>query len=192
MYMDAVFSMIVYTVSTAAFYVLGAAVLHGRNEIPRGYDMIETLSRMYTETIGPEAKYCFLAGAITVLFSTLFSASAAWTRQFTDVFGRLRLLTVENKAHREKSISILTWILLALWFFAFVCVQRPVFMVVLGGTATSVILLIVVYAAFYFRYRELPEALTPSRLYDVFLYISAAAILFVGMKALVSVLLIFK
>jgi manganese transport protein len=186
MYLDAFFSMIIYTFATAAFFILGAAVLHGRGEIPSGYQMIETLSRMYTETIGPGAKYFFLAGAIVVLFSTLFAATAANARQFTDAFGRLKLLKFENRIHRERAIGIVTWTLLIIWFTAYTLVQRPVFMVVLGGIATSIILLLVVYAAFVFRFRDLPKPLTPSKFYDVFLFISSLAIIGVGVKAIIS------
>ena len=45
MYLDALASMVVYTVVTAAFYVLGAAILHHRGEIPKGFEMVKTLSR---------------------------------------------------------------------------------------------------------------------------------------------------
>ena len=46
MNLDAVLSMVVYTLVTAAFYLLGAAVLYKRGEIPDGFGMIETLSKM--------------------------------------------------------------------------------------------------------------------------------------------------
>jgi hypothetical protein len=52
MYLDAVMSMVVYTIVTAAFYLLGAAVLHSGGTVPEGYQMVETLSRIFTETLG--------------------------------------------------------------------------------------------------------------------------------------------
>ena len=56
MYLDAVCSMIVYTLVTAAFYLLGAALLHQHGEVPEGYAMVETLSKLFTETLGEWAK----------------------------------------------------------------------------------------------------------------------------------------
>ncbi|MEZ4849895.1 MAG: Nramp family divalent metal transporter [Bacteroidia bacterium] len=50
MYLDAFLAMLLYTLVTAAFYLLGAAVLHASGDIPEGYEMINTLSRMYTES----------------------------------------------------------------------------------------------------------------------------------------------
>jgi Mn2+/Fe2+ NRAMP family transporter len=80
MYLDALASMVFYTIVTAAFYLLGAAVLHARGDVPKGYQMIETLARMYTESLGPWARGVFLTGAFVVLYSTVYSALAAWTR----------------------------------------------------------------------------------------------------------------
>ena len=92
MELDAVLAMIVYTLVTAAFYLLGAAILHKQGNIPEGYSMVESLSVMYTESIGPGAKPAFMIGAFVVLFSTLFAALAAWTRQWSDIFGQIGLI----------------------------------------------------------------------------------------------------
>ena len=83
MYFDALLSLAGYTIVTAAFYVLGAAVLHARGDTPEGYAMIQTLGTMYTESIGPWANSLFMAGANVVLFLTMFDAWAAWAGVFT-------------------------------------------------------------------------------------------------------------
>jgi hypothetical protein len=49
-------------------------------------------------------------------------------------------------------------------------------MVFLGGVATVVILLIVVFAALYFRYHRLDQRLLPTRRYDAGLWISSVSI----------------
>ncbi|MEM9016321.1 MAG: Nramp family divalent metal transporter, partial [Verrucomicrobiota bacterium] len=87
MYWDAFLSMLVYTFMTLAFYILGAAILHAQDLQPKGFDTVQTLSRMYTDSLGGWAETAFLIGAFFVLFSTLFSALAAWSRQFSDAFG---------------------------------------------------------------------------------------------------------
>lgn len=180
MYFDAFASMFVYTLVTAAFYLLGCAVLHARSEVPAGYAMIRTLSSMYTETLGTWANGIFLAGAFIVLFSTLFSALAGWSRIFSDAFSRIGLFDFDNPKSRGISIAVLAWAFPLLWMVLALFTKNPAWNVILGGISTSVILLIVLGAALYFRYRRLPEQLTPSRLYDIALWISAAAILAVG------------
>lgn len=185
MYWDAVLSMVVYTLVTAAFYILGAAVLHVQDRIPEGYQMIETLSGMYTETLGPGARNIFLVCAVVVLFSTLFSALASWTRIFSDAFGKLGFLNFRDIKQRRKAIAIFAWVFPALWALMFLFVQLPVLMVIIGGFFTSVLLLIVVFAAIHFRYRQLNKDLKPGLLYDIAFWVSVAAILLAAIYSII-------
>ena len=68
MYLDAILSMVAYTTITAAFYLLGAAVLHDRGSVPEDYKLIDTLATMYTETIGPWGRMVLLIGASSSFF----------------------------------------------------------------------------------------------------------------------------
>jgi len=188
MYMDALLSMLVYTVVTAAFYLLGAAVLHRSGLVPEGYEMVESLSRIYTETLGPGAKSIYLLGALIVLFSTLFAALASWTRIFSDCFGQIGWINFYKPAVRKKSIAILAWVFPFTWAALFIFIKLPVLMILIGGFVTSILLLIVVYAAFHFRYKRLPESLKPSRFYDFALLLSALVIVSVGVYSIVQVL----
>src|SRR5262249_30103543 len=80
MQLDAWFSMVVFTVATVAFYLLGAAVLNPQGLDPKGAEMIPTLSRMYLqplegtslEVLRPLTRVGFLLGAWAVLFKTLY------------------------------------------------------------------------------------------------------------------------
>ena len=53
-------------------------------------------------------------------------------------------------------------------------------MVVLGGLPTVVILVIVVFAALYFRYRRVTSRMVPTRTYDIALWTSSLAIAIVA------------
>ncbi len=180
MYLDAVLSMVVYTTVTAAFYILGAAVLHGGGSVPEGYQMVEVLSRIFTETLGAWARLLFLVGAFFVLYSTLFTATASWARVWGDAFGQLGWMKFVGEADQRRTIAILSWVLPVVWCALFLFFQAPVMMVILGGIATSILLLLIVYVAFVFRYRELPLSLKPSVTYDLFFWISIVSILMVS------------
>ena len=186
MYVDAIASMLLYTLATAAFYLLGAAVLHGRGEVPEGPQIIAVLSGIYTETLGPGAMGLFLVGAVTALFSTLFVACASSTRMFTDAFAQLGFLSYDDEIAKRRWFRVLAWLLPFTWTTLFLYVQSPLFMVTAGGVALAVLLLLVVFAAQHFRYGRLAPELRPSRLYDVLLWLSIAAILAVGLKAVVA------
>jgi manganese transport protein len=188
MYLDAVLSMVVYTIVTAAFYLLGAAVLHSAGSVPEGYEMIEVLSKIFTETLGPWAKTLFLVGAFFVLYSTLFTAAASWARVWGDAFGQLGWMKFDTEAAQRKSIGILSWVLPAIWCILFLFLQSPVMMVILGGIATSILLLLIVYVSLVFRYRKLPATLKPSAAYDVFFWISVISILTVSGYGIVQIL----
>ncbi|HDS06399.1 MAG TPA: divalent metal cation transporter [Bacteroides sp.] len=185
MYLDAFLSMIVYTIVTAAFFVLGAAILHRRGEIPEGYEMIETLSRIYTDSVGPAAKNIFLAGSFVVLFSTLFAALAIRTRIFSDLFGVVKWIDFSNLRVRLRTIRILAVVFPLLWTIAFLLVKLPVLMVTIGGIATFIMLVIVVVAGFYFRFGTREQLLRPGRFYNVALVVSCIAIILVGVYGVV-------
>ncbi|MCB0664544.1 MAG: Nramp family divalent metal transporter [Saprospiraceae bacterium] len=187
MQMDALASMIVYTIMTAAFYLLGAAVLHASGDLPEGYAMVESLSRMYTESLGPEVKTFFLAGAFMVLFSTLFAALAAWTRQFSDVFGQLGWINFFDPVQRGKSIAILSWVFPFLWAIIFLFIKLPVAMVIAGGIITSIILLLVIWVVIHLRYKQLPLEFRPKSSYDILLWISIIVTLVIALYGIIQI-----
>jgi Mn2+/Fe2+ NRAMP family transporter len=184
MYLDAFLSMVVYTIMTAAFYLLGAAILHRQELLPAGMEVVETLSRLYTESLGNWAGMMFLIGGFIVLFSTLFSALAAWSRLFSDAFGQIGWIDFKDSKQRHLAIGIFAWFFAISWATLFLLMKMPVLMVTIGGVITTVILLIVVFAALHFRYRQVPEALKSGILYDSAFWISVVAI---GMVAIYGI-----
>ncbi|MEM9829769.1 MAG: Nramp family divalent metal transporter [Bacteroidota bacterium] len=186
MYWDALLSMVVYTIVTAVFYLLGAAILHESGDIPEGYQMVEALSRIYTETLGPNAKSVFLLGALVVLFSTLFAALASWTRIFSDCFGQIGWINFYDPQIRRRSIAVLAWVFPLAWTLLFLFIQLPVAMILIGGFVTSILLLIIVFAAYQFRYHRLPKALSPSLGYDIAFWISSVVIFLIGLYSIVK------
>lgn len=190
MYLDALLAMVVYTVMTACFYMLGAAILSASvdagGQVPDGINLVGALSTMYTETLGPWAGGVFLAGAFVVLFSTLFSALGAWTRAYADSFGQTGWIDFNNNKQRRKTIAVCAWVIPMLWSTAYFFMGKPKMMVIVGGVATSVMLLIVVLAAFHFRFRRLAHELRPGKFYDFAFWGSAIAIVLVGVYSLVK------
>ena len=180
MYLDAILSMVAYTLMTAMFYLLGAAVLNRTGQVPADQELINVLAEMYTRSLGTWARVLFLIGAFVVLFSTLFAALAAWSRLFSDAFGRVGLYSFDDPTARRRAIAICAWVIPMIWGVLFLWVKLPGAMVIVGGSATTVILLIVVFATMYFRYKRLDPRLKPTIVYDATLWVSALAIAFVA------------
>jgi manganese transport protein len=180
MYLDAMLAMVAYTLMTVMFYLLGAAILHRQELVPENHELISTLGTMYTDSLGPWARSVFVVGAFVVLYSTLFAALAAWTRMFSDAFARVGLFDFGDEVKRRQCIAICAWIIPAIWASLFLFMEQPALMVVLGGLPTVVILVIVVFAALYFRYRRLNYRMLPTIKYDIALWTSSIAIAMVA------------
>ncbi len=185
---DALVSMAVYTLVTVVFYLLGAAILHTQGLIPASDQLVSTLSKMYTDSLGAWAGGVFLAGAFVVLFSTVIAALGAWTRMFSDAFAQIGMIDFTDARQRGRLITLLAFLIPLGWASAFLFYQDPAYMVVIGGLVTVVILFIVAFAAAWFRYRELPREFTPGKLYDTWLWLSILAISLVGIYGLLKAL----
>jgi len=179
MQLDAVVAMIIYTLVTAAFYLLGAAILHGRGEVPGGNRLVELIANIYTETLGRGVRNAYLVGAFFVLFSSVFATLAYWTRLFPDIAGQFGWITSSDLKTRTKAVAILAWSFPVLWMVAYYFIGSPVFMILSGGVIGAVLLFLIAYAALWFRYhRNVVVAASP--VYDIFLWLSAVSILLVG------------
>lgn len=187
MYLDAGVAMIIYTAVTAAFYLLGASILHGSEHIPEGNELINTLANIYTQTLGESFRIVFLIGAFFVLFSSVFATLAYWSRLFSDIAGQKGWISFNNSRQRKKLITILAFVIPLLWAFAYLFIKLPVLMIISGGVVGSVLLLIIVYAAVCFRYIT-PSTLKAGRLYDTLLWISISSILIVAVYGIIQLL----
>jgi Mn2+/Fe2+ NRAMP family transporter len=188
MYLDAIVAMVIYTVVTAAFYLLGASILYGNSDIPTGNQLIETLANIYTQTLGENARLAYTAGAFFVLFSSVFATLAYWTRLFPDIFGELGWIAYDELKTRKIWVAILAWILPVLWAIAFAFVKLPAFMVLSGGVVGSVLLLLVVYAAIEFRFKNSALNLASGAFSIILFWLS---VLSIGMVSLYGIVKLF-
>jgi Mn2+/Fe2+ NRAMP family transporter len=177
MQIDTVTAMVIYTVTTVAFYLLGAGVLHGEQKIPAGYDMIRILSSMYTTTLGDWAFYLFLLGAFFVLYSTTFSATASTSHVLVDFLDLARLLPLKDQKQR---LLCWRWVvvgLIALCTFWYLILGIPVVMVIVGGIAQACMLPILGFSAIHLRYRHTEPVLRPGLRLDVLLWLASTLML---------------
>ncbi len=180
MHLDAWTSMVVFTLSTVAFYFMGAAVLHPQKLVPQGSEMIATLSEMYKGPFGDWTQILFLIGAGTVLFKTLYLACAANSRMTVDFLNLMGIIKVTSAAIRIQYIQVFCVIfpIVALGFYLF---QRdPQLMVKLGGMAQAATLPMMACVTVYFRYYKIYPRLKPKPITDIFLWIALIAILVVA------------
>ena len=174
---DTLVAMVLYTLATLAFYTLGASVLHRSGQLPAGYDMIKTLSHMYTTTLGPWAYGLFLLGAFIVLFSTIFSGMASNSRVLVDFLDLIRIIRIGSTEERWGWHRRAVVTLVLIYTFWFLLVGQPVFMVIIGGIAQASMLPIIGFSTIYLRYKHSKPGLTPSFLTDVLLWVCSTLML---------------
>ena len=174
---DVLNSMVIYTVSTVAFYLLGAGILNSLGVVPEGAEMVKTLSNMYTETLGPWSRDLFLAGAVAVLYSTVFASTASHSRLLADFLATLRLYDNRKYATRLGLTRVFVVILLAAPSLAFMVLHEPVLMVKIGGVSEALMLPIIGFSTIYLRYAHLPKKILPKPWITLALWLTSAVML---------------
>lgn len=189
MKLDAWFSMVVFTVATIAFYLLGAAVLHRQHLNPSGKDMIATMSAMYLTPLEgtrlaflrPFTAVGFLLGAWAVLFKTLYVATAGNSRMTADFLNLAGIWPQQGPRQRTRAVD--TFCLLypvgaLAMYFAF---REPVTLIKIGGISQALMLPLISGATLYLWRRDTdprvgPSAITVAVTWVAFLAISAVAV----------------
>jgi manganese transport protein len=181
MHVDIGVSMLIYTVATVAFYLLGAGILKQMGLVPSGQDLIPALSNLYTQTLGGWAIWPFYVGAIVTLHGTIFAATAAHARLFADFARLLGLFAADDWAARRAWVRRFVALLVALPVLLYLVFASPVKMVIAGGVVQAMMLPVAGAGALYLHHVHLPRELAPRRWVTAGLW--AATLIMAGFAA---------
>ena len=175
---DAFSSMVIYTLATAAFYLMGVAVLHAEGLNPEGPRMVSTLARSYVPIFGEYAKWLFLSGAIAVLYSTFLVANAGNARMMADFAGVAGWSSnVSDSNVRRRLVRGVSTFLPILCLVMFLTYPKPVILITISGMMQCLMLPMLAFGALYFRYNETDSRLRPGPFWDAALFASSLALL---------------
>lgn len=152
MRVDAWVSFALYTTTTLAFYLLGAAILHAKQVQVENARMIETLSLMYREVFGEWSYWMFLVGAFAVLYSTIFGATASNARLAVDALGLWGVKRYRDGAERLRWLKYACVALPVAFTTVFILVGAPVSLVFIGAVGQGLMLPFLSGAAIYYHY----------------------------------------
>ncbi len=183
MHLDAWVSMVVFTLATVSFYLLGATILYRLKLHPSGSNMIAELAKMYVEVFGQWTWYFFLIGSWAVLFKTLYVASAAHSRLTSDFFSMAGFVKYENSHARLRMIRNLCVFFPMLALVFYLVVGEPRGMVTFGGFAQGITLPIIAGATLYLRYKETDRRIAPSWITDVAVWLAFILCTVLAVKA---------
>lgn len=181
---DAFASMIIYTGATVAFYLLGAAVLHGKGLEVTNDNLMASLSNLYSESFGVVGMWIFIVGAIAVLYSTVFVATASNGRLAADLLLLLGLVKGDSDELRQQRSRLTCVALPVVYCVFYLTLGRPVTLVTIGAVAQALMLPFLGYAALYFLYRQTHAELRPGKSWVAFVWLSSLLMGAVGVYQL--------
>jgi manganese transport protein len=149
---DAWVSFGLYTTTTLAFYLLGAAILHAKSLKVENSQMIETLSLMYREVFGEWSFWMFLVGACAVLYSTIFGATASNARLAVDALDLFKIKHYRDSAERLRWLKYACVALPVAFTTVFILVGAPVSLVFIGAVGQGLMLPFLAGAAIYYHF----------------------------------------
>jgi Mn2+/Fe2+ NRAMP family transporter len=175
MQLDAWFSMVVFTIATIAFYLLGAAVLHPQGLDPKGPEMIPTLSRMYLqplqgtplEGLRAGTRVFFLLGAWAVLFKTLYVATAANSRMTADFLDLTGIWRQHGPVQRTRVIHAFCVLYPCFALGVYFAYREPQALILAGGLAQGMMLPLIAGATIFLRQRDTDRRVGPLFLTDM-------------------------
>jgi Mn2+/Fe2+ NRAMP family transporter len=180
MSLDAWASMVVFTIATVAFYLLAAEILHpvylSTGELPKKGEMIERLGVMYADAFGPWSRGVYLVGAIAVLFSTLFVATASHARMMVDWLGLLGLYDRHQPENRRLGIAIFCVLFPQIATVAYLTTREPVLLIMISGVMQALMLPMLSSAILYLAYRRTDPRIRGSRAWYAILWIALVLI----------------
>jgi Mn2+/Fe2+ NRAMP family transporter len=123
MKVDAFCATALATLVTLGYYLVGAAVLAGRDI--GGLDVVKDVSRIYTETYGPWSYVVFMFGGFCTLYSTLVVVAAATGQMGADFAASLGAIRGEDEPARRRVIRRVTFVFLTIWLGMTFFMTRP-------------------------------------------------------------------
>lgn len=181
MHVDAFLSMVVYTVATLAFFLVGVAVLYREGRDPDGMRMVSTLATAYVPVFGDYARWLFLIGAFAVLYSTFLVATAGNARMWTDGLKLYGLLDPHNERAHHRSVTGFSMLIPVLCLISYWGGLNPVTAVSTAGFMQATMLPLIGFGALYLRHTRTDPRLKPSKAWDAALIISCLGLLMAGL-----------
>ena len=186
MKVDAWVSWVIYTISTAAFYMLGAAVLHPQGIVPEGTEVMTTLSGTFEAGIGAWGATIFLLGAGLALFKTIIANVPSLGRQIGNTLSLFGAFDWFNQDQRDRWMRWIMIILPLVWGLFGTIVSSPLPLVLLAGVLNAVFLIGVAIATIYLSRTQTDRRVKDGKPTTVMLIISALSITAVGVIGLIN------
>lgn len=181
MKVDAWVSWFIYTISTMAFYMLGAAVLNPQPGLrPKGTEVMTVISSIFSTTVGAWGGTLFLIGAAVALFKTVLANVPSLSRQVANTLSAFGAFDWTNMEKRDKWMRWIMVIMPITWAILAVLAASPLELVLIAGVLNALFLIGVAICTIYLNHKETDPRVKDGSFYTIMMWLSAAAIIAVG------------
>ena len=166
------------TLGTLPFFFLGAGVLNTLPQLQESLatqsfwdvDIISALQNMFSLVLGDWAKWLFIILAFFILYSTLLSGTAAFTRTITDYLISMGFI-YEKKNTRKKLIKLIAFLVPFFSGLFYFLLPNPITLLLIAGIWAAMGLPIVNIGAIYLS-NKLSKELQPNAFIKSILWLS--------------------
>ena len=176
MYIDSLATMVVYTLSSICFYLLGAAILFRQGFDPKSTQTLAVLQQIYTTSLGSWAATLFIVGAFFILFSTTLSGVASGSRILADAFCVAGFIDRRDYRARLRLIRIAIVVSLALHGYAYFLFEDPPLMLVISSLIAVFMYPVSGLGTIYLSHRRVDRRILPGKVVTGLLWISGLAL----------------
>ena len=141
-------------VITCAYYLLGASILNKLEVMPEGYEVVDNVSLIFTESLGGWAKNIFMFGAFCTLFSTLLVFAASSGRVMLDFLRQIRAVAPKTSEQRMVLLRVLQIGIPLLWLIGELAyAQKPFLLLRLGANCNNLLLIPLAFGVMHLAMR---------------------------------------
>jgi Mn2+/Fe2+ NRAMP family transporter len=166
------------TIGTLPFFFLGAGVLNTLPQLQESLatqsfwdvDIINALQNMFSLLLGDWAKWLFIVLAFFILYSTLLSGTAAFTRTISDYLISMGFI-YEKENTRKRLIKLIAFLVPFFSGVFYFLLPNPITLLLIAGIWAAMGLPIVNIGAIYLS-NKLQKELQPSLFIKLILWLS--------------------
>lgn len=181
MKLDAWVSWVIYTISTIAFYLLGAAVLNPQEGLrPEGTQVMAVISSIFETTVGQWGGTLFLIGAGVALFKTIVANVPSLSRQMVNTLSVFGAFPWADMTIRDRWMRVSMIVLPIVWGALAILSANPLQLVIVAGILNALFLIGVAICTIYLARSATDPRVKDGTWFTVMLWVSAIAIIAVG------------
>lgn len=140
---------------SVAFFITGSVVLHGLGDVPKGVNLVEEISLVFTQVLGSGFFMVFMIGALAGLYSTALGIADGSSRMAADIKNEL----MKKPKKKGSSNTLYAWMVVIIvlsWIIFYKFISAPAVLIAVGGAALSLLFPLYGLALLYLN-RQIPK-----------------------------------